>query len=232
MRKFAIYLLLLASCAAQLLMAQQSGQTLDRPAQPGFIFGDDGDQVQIVPKQEAAAAISLPKKNHGGEAMKAIQQVPIFWGKGWAESDAHARQTALADVLAGNASTSGELQSHAIKTLRAAPSLNDFSDLSATTVNDLAIQHKLVDLLQTNAIPKPGANTLYVIYLAPGVSSSIGGNKAGTDYLAYHNVVNVEAGPVHYVVVPYNDDATTHRAAAARACSEAGMNPNVISGWF
>src|SRR5579859_7294924 len=90
MRKFAIHLLLLASCTAQLLMAQQSGQTLDRPAQPGFIFGDDGDQVQIVPKEDPAAASSLPKKNHGGAAMKAIQQVPIFWGKGWAESDARA----------------------------------------------------------------------------------------------------------------------------------------------
>ncbi|HZR28021.1 MAG TPA: hypothetical protein VFA71_04520 [Terriglobales bacterium] len=229
MRKFAIHLLLLAGCTAQLLMAQQSAQT-DLP--PNFIRGDDDDQVQIVPRQEATAAISLPKKNHGGAAMTAIQQVPIFWGKGWAENEARSRQAALADALTGDVASSSELQGRAIKTLRAAPSVNDFSDLSATVVNDLAIQRKLVDLLQTKAIPAPGPHVVYVVYLAPGVSSSIGASKAGTDYLAYHNVVNVEAGKVRYVVVPYNQNAALQRTAAARACNDTAVNPDVINGLF
>jgi hypothetical protein len=229
MKKFTIHLLLLASCTAQLLMAQQSGQTIDRFAGTNFVSGDDDEQIQIVPVGLAAAG---PKKYHGGPVLKSVQQVPIFLGKGWAENEARARQTALADLLVSDNVVSGELQSHAIKTLRAAPSVDDFSDLSAATVNDLVIQRKLVDLLHNKAIPAPGANTVYVVYLASGISSSVGASKAGKDYLAYHNVLNAEVGEVRYVVVAYNQDVATQRAAAARAYSEAAVNPRGFDGWF
>src|SRR4029077_247873 len=110
-----------------------------------------------------------------------------------------------------------ELQLHDIKTLLAASRLEDFSDLSKSRVNDLTIQQKLSDLLQSKAIPAPTAGTVYVIFLAPGISSTLGTHQAGVDYVAYHNFVNLEAGEIHYVVVPFHESADHHSAAATRA---------------
>ena len=70
MNKSAIFLLLLASCTAQLLMAQQPGPAIDRPAEPNFAFDDDGGKVQTVPKLELGAASAVAKKYHGGAVMK------------------------------------------------------------------------------------------------------------------------------------------------------------------
>lgn len=229
MKRLAIHILLLAGFATQLLIAQQSSQANNRFAGTNFVSGDDDEQIQIVPVNLAAAG---PKKYHGGAVMKSVGLVPIFLGKQWAENEVRARQTALVDVLTSDSAVSSELQSRAIKPLPPSPSVDDFSDLGAATVNDLTIQHKLVDLLQSKAIPAPGTDTVYVMYLAPGVNSSIGASKAGTDYLAYHNVVNLEEGEVRYVVVPYNQDAAIQRAAAARACSDAAMNPRGIGGVY
>jgi hypothetical protein len=124
-----------------------------------------------------------------------------------------------------------ELKQHSIKTLRAAPKLEDFSDLSQSKVNDLTIQQKLSDLLKSKAIPTPTAGTVFVIFLAPGIQSTLGGLQGGVDYAAYHNFVNLEVGEIHYVVVPFHENADTHSAAATRAFAETALNPNG-QGWF
>jgi len=103
--------------------------------------------------------------------------------------------------------------------------------LSQKSINDLDIQRKLSDLLQSKTIAAPSASTVYVIFLAPGTSSTLGGHKAGVEYAAYHNFVNLEAGEIHYVVVPFHADAERHSAAAARAFAETALNPNG-QGWF
>ena len=229
MKKSAMHVLLLAGLATQLLIAQEAAQINNRFAGTNFVSGDDDEQIQIVPIGLAAGG---PKTYHGGEVMKSVQSVPIFLGKRWAESAIRERQASLADVLSGDNVGSQELQSHAIKTLQATPYLDDFTDLSGTAINDLAIQHKLVDLLESKAVPSPTASTIYVVYLSPEINSTLGSHKAGTDYLAYHNLVNLAAGEVRYVVVPYNQNATVHRAAAARACSEAALNPRGFDGVY
>ena len=118
-----------------------------------------------------------------------------------------------------------------LETLRAAPQVEDFSDLSQSKVNDLTIQQKLSDMLKRKAIPAPQAGTVFVIFLAPGVHSTLGGLQGGVDYAAYHNFVNLEAGEIHYVVVPFHENADTHSAAATRAFAETALNPNG-RGWF
>jgi hypothetical protein len=51
------------------------------------------------------------------------------------------------------------------------------------------------------------------------------------DYAAYHNFVNLEAGEIHYVVVPFHENAERHSSAATRAFAETALNPNG-QGWF
>jgi hypothetical protein len=228
MKKFALGALLLCGVATSVLAAQQA-TTIDRPAEPNFVFDDDGGKVQIVPVDFSVAG---PKTFHGGPVLQSAGQVSIFLGAGWADPQVRSRQTPLLDITAGNESSHiAELRSHNIRTLRSAPRFEDFSDLSAAPVNDLTIQQKLSDLLKSKAIPVPAAGTVYVIFLAPGVNSTLGGNKAGVDYAAYHNFVNLEQGEIHYVVVPFHEDAQRHTAAAARAFTEAALNPNG-QGWF
>ena len=229
MKKSAIVLLLVAGCTAQWLMAQQSSAAIDRPAEPNFAFDDDGGKAQIVPKNMAATAATA-KKYHGGAVMKSVQQVSIFLGEGWTKNDIRVRQSALSDLLVNNSALASALATQKIKTSHAAPTADDLS--SVTAVNDLAIQRKLVEMLDSKAIPAPAASTIYVVYLAPGVNSTLGGLKGGIDYAAYHNIVHVEAGEIRYVVVPFDVDAATHRAAASRAFAEAGENPHLIDGWF
>ncbi len=202
--------LLLAGLATPAFTVQQGNKStnappaVDLPGEPNFVFDDDGGAVQIVPPDFAVAG---EKKFHGGAVMASVQQVSIFLGAGWGDQQVRPRQTVLADVTLNNNSVHvAEMRKHSIKTLRASPRLEDFGDLSKGRVNDLTIQQKLSDLLQVKA-------------------------KAGTDYVAYHNFVNLEAGEVHYVVVPFHDNADHHMAAAVRAFAEAGLNPNG-KGWY
>ncbi len=227
--------LLLAGLATPAFTVQQGNKStnappaVDLPGEPNFVFDDDGGAVQIVPPDFAVAG---EKKFHGGAVMASVQQVSIFLGAGWGDQQVRPRQTVLADVTLNNNSVHvAEMRKHSIKTLRASPRLEDFGDLSKGRVNDLTIQQKLSDLLQVKAVPAPTASTVYVVYLAPGINSTLGAHKAGTDYVAYHNFVNLEAGEVHYVVVPFHDNADHHVAAAVRAFAEAGLNPNG-KGWY
>lgn len=228
MKKLVLCTLLLCGMATCVLTAQQAA-TIDRPAEPNFLFDDDGGKVQIVP---ADLSVTGARTFHGGAVLQSARQVSIFLGAGWGDQQFRPRETSLVDVTAdaGNAHIT-EMKNHNIKTLRSAPQLEDFSDLSKSKVNDLTIQQKLSDLLQSKAIPAPAAGTVYVIFLAPGIESTLGGNKAGVDYAAYHNFVNLEAGEIHYVVVPFHQDAQKHTAAATRAFAETALNPNG-RGWF
>jgi hypothetical protein len=234
MKRFALRTLLLVGLAATLLAGQQgkspdAKSAIDRPAEPNFAFDDDGGKAQIVP---ADFSVAGPKTFHGGPVLASAQQVSIFLGAGWGDQQFRSRESSLLDVTAatGNAHIA-EMQQHKVKTLPAAPRLEDFSDLSQTRVNDLTIQQKLSDLLKSKAIPAPTASTVFVIFLAPGVQSTLGGLQGGVDYAAYHNFVNLEAGEIHYVVVPFHQNADNHSSAATRAFSEAALNPNG-QGWF
>ncbi len=207
----------------------QAASSLDRPTEPNFVFDDDGGKAQIVP---ADFSVAGEKKFHGGAVLKSAQQVSIFLGAGWGDQQFRGRESSLLDITASQGSTHlAELQKHNVRTLRAAPRLEDFSDLSKSRVNDLTIQQKLSDLLQSKAIPAPTAGTVYVIFLAPGITSTLGAHQAGVDYVAYHNFVNLEAGEIHYVVVPFHENADQHSTAATRAFAEAALNPTG-QGWF
>jgi hypothetical protein len=228
MKKFALGILLLCGTLTCVLAAQQQA-SIDRPPEPNFAFDDDGGKAQIVP---ADLSVAGPKTFHGGPVLASARQVSIFLGAGWGDSQVRGRETSLLDVTAsvGNPHVA-EMKQHSIKTLRAAPQIEDFTDLSQSKVNDLIIQQKLSDMLKSKAIPAPAAGTVYVVFLAPGVQSTLGGLRGGVDYAAYHNFVNLEAGEIHYVVVPFHENAATHTTAATRAFAETALNPNG-RGWF
>jgi hypothetical protein len=69
------------------------------------------------------------------------------------------------------------------------------------TVSDQAIQVLLQHEIQTNsAFPQPNPNTLYFVYLPPGISVVQGGSRSCQAFCGYHNDIN---GQIFYAMMPY-----------------------------
>lgn len=210
--------------ATQVMTAQKAvkpaAKPVDLPASTtNFISDDDGGTVQVVPVDLATPG---PRKAHAAPAMKSVQQVSVFLGAAWADEKVRTREASLSDLT--NHTHLVELQNSYVATLSVAPSVEDFTDLK-DPVNDLAIQSKLVDMLESKTIPAPDASTVYVVFLAPGTKSTVGGHTAGIDYAAYHNLIHAEAGVLRYVVVPFNDNVGHQADAASLSLLETIFNP-------
>jgi len=224
MKRLVSYALLFAGLATLAFAAQQENKSADTPpANANFVHDDDGGLTEIVPADPARQG---PRASGAVPVMKSVQQVSIFLGAAWADQQARARQTRLQD-FAGSRSEAGltELQNHGVEVIPAAPRVEDFSDLSKGPVNDLTIQRKLAEMVGNHAIPPPAANTIYVIFLAPGITSTIGASKAGIDYAAYHNLLHLDSREVRYAVVPFQENADRHSAAALQAFVITAFNP-------
>jgi hypothetical protein len=69
------------------------------------------------------------------------------------------------------------------------------------SISDNAIQHMLQQEISTNpAFPQATPNTLYFIYLPPGVKVIQGGSASCTSFCGYHNDIN---GQIFYAVMPF-----------------------------
>jgi hypothetical protein len=215
-------LVILAPASPATQSAARNGQAPAAAAASNFVSNDDGGQVEIVP---AGLPARGPRKVHLTPVMKSVRQVSIFLGNGWADEKVRERERLLAD-LSGRDGMLDELTRSQVRVLQAPPPVDDFADLSGAPVNDLTLQQKLTAMLEHRTIPDPGRSTIYVVFLAPGVKSSIGGHAAGTEYAAYHNLLHTGSGEVRYVVVPYDENPERQAAAASRAFVDTAFNPN------
>ena len=67
------------------------------------------------------------------------------------------------------------------------------------SITDSAIQTQLKRWIRAGTVPKPNKNTLYFIYLEPGIVSIMGGSKSCQSYCGYHNHIV----KTYYAVMPY-----------------------------
>lgn len=224
MKRLIFYILFVAGLIPLVRAAQQGTKAADgEAAKTNFVRDDDGGLTEIVPVDPAS---QVPRAAGAVPIMNSVQQVSIFLGVAWADRDVRLRQNRLIDMDVTNGHPGlAELHNHSVEVVPAAARVEDFTDLSKKPVNDLAIQHKLAEMLETHAIPAPAANTVYVVFLAPGIKSTLGTSKAGVGYSAYHNLLHVAAGEIRYVVVPYHEDADRHHAAASQAFANTAFNP-------
>ena len=73
--------------------------------------------------------------------------------------------------------------------------------------------------------------TVYVVFLAPGLGSTLGPRATDKDYVAYHNHVHSAAGVIHYAVVPYDGDLSRWVSAARQSLHQTLINPEG-NGWY
>jgi hypothetical protein len=179
------------------------------------------DAVRIVPMHRvdiaatpmvditAVAAATPPQLTYrNGPLLTAVEVFTLFWGSAWQQPanatllaqvnqffDAILKST-LMDQMA-EYSVPGKTIAHGKLT----GTLTITTPALRQTVTDTAIQHMLQQEISSNpAVPQPSSNTLYFVYLPPGVKVIQGGAASCQAFCGYHNDI---AGQVFYAVMPY-----------------------------
>ncbi len=156
--------------------------------------------------QTAGAAANAHLAYFGGPLLTNVAVVTIFWGKKWGTpsgvttvNNLNAFFTAilpspLIDQLheysvPGKVIGHGSLVGSKVITVNA----------PVVSVTDTTIRAQLKAWIASKKVPKPTPNTLYFIYLDPGIVSIMGGSKSCSSYCGYHNNIS----GVYYAVMPY-----------------------------
>jgi|SRR5947209_7742210 len=181
-------------------------------ATPGtVVFDDDGGRAQIIPRQAVAGRAAT---FHGGPVISHGTVQAVFLGSGW------------------RAKANREKESGAQAALRGAGlALEDPAGdpVASATISDLEIQLRLDNLL-SGAGPID-ASSVYVVFLAPGLGSTLGSTTSEKDFAAYHNHFHSANGVVRYVVVPFDADSSRWLANTHQSLHQALINPEG-NGWY
>jgi len=192
------------------------------------VTNDDGGKAFIVKMSQLSSVFKFGQPIDGD-----IVQHSIYLGSGWADADVRAREPDLSKLLL---SIREHAQLDALEGLgiknRFAPTFSQEKlDISTNrNISDLEIQRVLAGMFKDGTLPPPRAGAIYMLFLDPGLHSTLGALVAEKHYQAYHAFFNASGARVHYVVVPYQADLQAARQIALRAlivasASPAGMAP-------
>src|SRR5437868_3391062 len=208
-----------------------------------------GEHIRVVPlHQPAPPVLALPSAKltyRGGPLIPNVEVFTIFWGKLWGSSSASTDlmsklNTFFIDIVVSPAvdqlteySVPGQTIGHGSFIGTKVITLN----APVGSVTDSVIRAQLKKWISSKTIVKNTANTLYFIYLDPGIVSILGGSRSCQSYCGYHNNV----GKVYYAVMPYPScsgclgglqtfDALT--ATSSHELCEAITDPDRAPGWY
>ena len=215
------------------------------------------DAIRIVPLHLPAGltlhtagltAAPAPKLTYrGGPLLAAVQVFNVFWGSAWKKSP-HTQM--VTDV---NAFFTAILQSSLLTTQMAEYSRPKYkigagafigtapvtTPALGQSVRDAAIQQMLQKEIASNkAFPKPGANTLYFVYVAPGVKVTQGGSASCQAFCGYHDAIDSK---IFYAVMPYPNcegcrgglsDLDALTSTSSHELCEAITDPIPGQGWY
>jgi hypothetical protein len=204
-----------------------------------------GPDTLVAPAPGAAPSSAPSLIYRGGPLLTAVQIFTFFWGDGW-QSQPQAGvmpqvvqffdfivTSALLDQLGEYGVPSNAIGYGA--NLGATP----VAAALAQSVDDSAIQQFIQQEISTNsAVPQPTPNSLYFVFLPPGVSVSLQGSSSCTAFCGYHSDIN---GQIFYAVMPYPDcagcsgsltvlDALT--STTSHELCEAITDPIPGQGWY
>ncbi len=223
MRRCFVIILLLTAPAVAAAQAPEK-PTLETPVQA--VTDDDGGRAFIV-NSKLKSLTEL--RRMPGAVIGRPQQYSVFLGSDWTGAQLRARETKLANLLSaiGNQKDANKLGSVGIEDFFGATFSREvptnFTD--GDKISDLQVRAVLADLVNSDSLPAANASTIYVIYLEPGLVSTLGTRIGRKHYLSYHNFFNIAGQRLHYVVVPYDSDVDTAKAIALRALVAAALNP-------
>jgi len=206
------------------------------------------DAIRIVPLHPfAAAPQAVPARltYRNGPLIPAVEVFTLFYGKAWKA----APQLELVDRINGFFDTiltsalidqlgEYDVQSYKIVHGRRTGSKTMTTGLSGTSITDTALQTFLQQQIGKKALPSTTKNTLYFIYLPPGVRVVMGGSASCQAFCGYHNAIGAK---VFYAAMPYPDcsgcagglpvfDALT--STSSHELCEAITDPIPGTGWY
>ena len=171
------------------------------------------DAVRIVPLHGYASHQHLlpaaaPKLTYRkGPLLKAAEVFTIFWGNGWKtkpQSEMIAKLNAFFDFILTSTAVDqlSEYNTGAFKIAhgRRTGTATITTGSPGASVTDSALQTFLKQQIAAAKVPKTTANTLYFIYLPPGVRVVMGGASSCQAFCGYHNAIG---STVFYAVMPY-----------------------------
>ena len=203
------------------------------------------DEQDLFDGSPHAIPASAHLNYQGGPLIQNVQVFTVYWGKLWG-STASSQQmmadlnTFFADILVSplldqlsEYNVPGQVIGHGsfLGTKVISP------NAPVGSITDSAIRAQLLKWIKSNTVPKNNKNTLYFIYLDPGIVSIMGGGKSCQNYCGYHN----NAGKVYYALMPYPTcsgclggmnafDALT--GTSSHELCEAITDPVPGSGWY
>ena len=190
------------------------------------VINEDGGRSFII-KPSSAPLHGLVKP--GNAIVDEVRQHSIFLGSHWAESAQRAREPRLSSLLVNihDHAQMDELTRSGIKNLFGATTSQEKLDVpSDRDISDLEIQSVLTAMFKEGSLPRPGAGAIYLVFLDPGLHSSLGSLVAGKHYVAYHGFLNASGTRIHYAVVPFQADSQSAYQTALRSLVVAALNPN------
>jgi hypothetical protein len=185
------------------------------------IYAAHVDPIRIVPlfvpdavgqptaEVAAAAPAALPKLTYrNGPLLTAVEVFTIFWGPAW-QQGAQGAMVAQINQFFDFILTSpliAQLAEYSVPGKQIGKGKRT-GTLTTTTpklghsLSDTAIQHMLQTEISSNpAVPHPTPNTLYFVYLPPGVRVVQGGSASCQAFCGYHSDIS---GQIFYAAMPY-----------------------------
>jgi hypothetical protein len=203
--------------------------------------------IQIVPLHDHALAAPVTAAwltYRGGPLLSSVQVFNFFWGTAWQGSQAALVQeinqffdfvltSALMDQLA-EYGVRGRAIGHGSRAGAVILSTDPPSAIADADVQQLIQQEISTDA----AVPPPTPNSLYFVFLPPGVTITLDGAASCSNFCGYHSDIN---GTTFYAVMPYPDcsgctgtlavlDALT--STSSHELCEAITDPVPGQGWY
>ncbi|HEY8738198.1 MAG TPA: hypothetical protein VIO62_14285 [Candidatus Dormibacteraeota bacterium] len=163
--------------------------------------------VPIHPGLAAAAPTTPPNLTYrGGPLLTAVQVFTVFWGSAWQGAQAQLAQqlngffgyvltSPLQDQMT-EYNTAGSTIGHGAL----AGTRTIIAKSPARSITDARIQSAIQAWIKAGTVPQPTLQTLYFVYLPPGVTVSMGRQKSCSAFCGYHESIG---GKIFYAVMPF-----------------------------
>lgn len=191
---------------------------------PGLVttLDNDGGRVELYARSHAARTVEY----HGGAVVREPLVEVVFVGA-WDKSRADVLRQGIDHISATDAFQSTHEQG--VKSTALPITIRSLA--GREKMNDLDLQSMIDRAIENASLPSRNDDTVYVLFLSPAISSTLGEKTAGADYASYHSHFHSHDVNVRYVVVPFHDDANVMTQAAATSLIRAIVNPDG-DGWY
>jgi len=168
--------------------------------------------IRIVPlhpgKAKAAAPQTPPKLTYrNGPLLTSVQVFTLFWGAEWNKPAQNAILPKLNEFFDFILSSQllDQLAEYSVPGQKIAGgsligTITLTSPAAGKTVDDSAIQSFLQQQISAGMLPAATLNTLYFVFLPPGVTVTQGGGASCQVFCGYHDAIN---NNIFYAVMPY-----------------------------